>query len=1123
MGGSASLHDGDLDFDLLCHVSDRYDDLLQKEKYKRKEKGILTMALTVELQTSEEEFERNTLESLEKQNKLTESLRDIEEKERVLHCKTSELQKSEEELEENALEVRKKKDILTQSMADLEKREQMLQEKTVELQKNEEEFERNTLESLEKQNKLTESLQDIEEKERVLHCKTSELQKSEEELGEKALEVQKKKDILTQSMADLEKREQVLQEKTVELQKNEEEFERKSLETQRVKTELDKNIHDLQEVRTKKLELLEKELLERNALDQDSVRVELRDLKAVVHGLQQEMARMAASSYSDASSVNTLESWIHVGSTKPCCFHPDAHFKVFTSDGPVLAPASMLHQGARVQSASGKVVEVVNPPEQHQVDSVIELKAGTASLVVSPDHRVLVPGFPGNKTVKAEELSEGDVVILDGIPARLSSCERKTGKTLVIRLGFKPDLPALMRPSSILSKGFRKKQLRRSLKKVSEAADDTYAGTEGPESCKYGLPFPDAWTFALRKSAIGRWGHLQVVATLQHEPSTKLELNMQKETVFPKQWNALNAFLQFATSAGGLSSASSNDELSWCFAEARGWQCMRNGLLQRCEALHGFTAAWVQGFAGDRQNRQRFVVKPWVEQIEEELKENTLDVEKKKDILTQSFADLEKREQMLQEKTVELEKNKEEFAQNTLEKQNKLTESLRDIEEKVRVLHCKTSELQKSEEELEENALEVQKKKDILMQSMADLEKRAQMLQEKTVELQKNEDEFERNTLEKQNKLTESLRDIEEKERVLHCKTSELQKSEEELGEKALEVQKKKDILTQSMADLEKREQVLQEKTVELQKNEEEFERKSLETQRVKTELDKNIHDLQEVRTKKLELLEKELLERNALDQDSVRVELRDLKAVVHGLQQEMARMAASSYSDASSVNTLESWIHVGSTKPCCFHPDAHFKVFTSDGPVLAPASMLHQGARVQSASGKVVEVVNPPEQHQVDSVIELKAGTASLVVSPDHRVLVPGFPGNKTVKAEELSEGDVVILDGIPARLSSCERKTGKTLVIRLGFKPDLPALMRPSSILSKGFRKKQLRRSLKKKVSEAADDTYAGTEGPESCKYGLPFPDAWTFALRKSAIGRWGHLQVVATLQHEPSTKLE
>ena len=39
--------------------------------------------------------------------------------------------------------------------------------------------------------------------------------------------------------------------------------------------------------------------------------------------------------------------------------------------------------------------------------------------------------------------------------------------------------------------------------------------------------------------------------------------------------------------------------------------------------------------------------------------------------------------------------------------------------------------------------------------------------------------------------------------------------------------------------------------------------------------------------------------------------------------------------------------------------------------------------------------------------------------------------------------------------------------------------AMMQPSSILSKGFRKKQLRRTLKKKLSQAADDSYAGTEG--------------------------------------------
>ena len=111
---------------------------------------------------------------------------------------------------------------------------------------------------------------------------------------------------------------------------------------------------------------------------------------------------------------------------------------------------------------------------------------------------------------------------------------------------------------------------------------------------------------------------------------------------------------------------------------------------------------------------------------------------------------------------------------------------------------------------------------------------------------------------------------------------------------------------------------------------------------------------------------------------------------------------------------------------------------------------MLYQGARVQSATGKVIEVVHPPEQHQVDSVIELKAGSGSLVVSPDHRVLVPG---NTTVKAQELRVGDEVILDGTPCRLTSCEEKPGKTLVIRLGFKPDLPVAVSIRFASKEGF----------------------------------------------------------------------
>eukprot|EP00438_Fugacium_kawagutii_P019531 Skav235664 [mRNA] locus=scaffold358:936036:946571:+ [translate_table: standard] len=189
-----------------------------------------------------------------------------------------------------------------------------------------------------------------------------------------------------------------------------------------------------------------------------------------------------ASTCSDSPSICSVDSWIKVGSEEPCCFLPETHFNVITNRGVVPSPASMLYQGAKVQAANGTVVEVVNPPEQHQVDSVIELKAGNGFLVVSPDHRILIPG---NKTVKAGDLSKGNEVILeDGTPATLSSCEQKNGAALVLRIRFKPDLavPAMMPQElelvkisttpSILSKGFRNKPLRRSLKKNQRVVDD---------------------------------------------------------------------------------------------------------------------------------------------------------------------------------------------------------------------------------------------------------------------------------------------------------------------------------------------------------------------------------------------------------------------------------------------------------------------------------------------------------------------------------------------------------------------------------------------------------------------------------------------------------------------------
>ena len=100
-----------------------------------------------------------------------------------------------------------------------------------------------------------------------------------------------------------------------------------------------------QEVRNRKLELLEKEK-ERSCADgrlcplqeQEAVQAELRDVKSALLTLQQEVARItshhdASSSCGDSSSVVTVDSWIHVGSSKPCCFLPDTHFQVVTDDG----------------------------------------------------------------------------------------------------------------------------------------------------------------------------------------------------------------------------------------------------------------------------------------------------------------------------------------------------------------------------------------------------------------------------------------------------------------------------------------------------------------------------------------------------------------------------------------------------------------------------------------------------------------------------------------------------------------------------------------------------------------------------------------------------------------------
>ena len=186
--------------------------------------------------------------------------------------------------------------------------------------------------------------------------------------------------------------------------------------------------------------------------------------------------------------------------------------------------------------------------------------------------------------------------------------------------------------------------------------------------------------------------------------------------------------------------------------------------------------------------------------------------------------------------------------------------------------------------------------------------------------------------------------------------------------------------------------------------------------------------------------------------------------------------------SEASSESTAGSWSHVHSGEPRCFLPPTYFQVVTEYGRVLAPAYTLYRDAEVVAATGDRVKVLFPPEQHQVDAVIELHAGLSFLVVSPEHRILVPG---NKTIPARELEEGHEVILDGTRATLTSRKWKVEPTVVLKISFTPDLPvaAFMPVPSILSKGSREKpRLRRARKQPAVDSVTipDTEAGQLTP-------------------------------------------
>eukprot|EP00435_Cladocopium_sp_Y103_P008932 s1698_g2.t1 len=186
----------------------------------------------------------------------------------------------------------------------------------------------------------------------------------------------------------------------------------------------------------------------------------LQSLKDTMLNLSSKMTHIAATldaldAHEQSSSADTVGSWTHVAE-EPCCFLPETFLKKVTDVGHEFVSVQNLFQGAQVVAANGTVIEVLSAPEQHQVDAVIKLQAGPSCLVVSPDHRILIPE---NKTVQARDLEVGSYVVLDGTAAQLTSFEWRLEPTMVLKISFIPDLPVagFLPQPAIWSKGSRQK------------------------------------------------------------------------------------------------------------------------------------------------------------------------------------------------------------------------------------------------------------------------------------------------------------------------------------------------------------------------------------------------------------------------------------------------------------------------------------------------------------------------------------------------------------------------------------------------------------------------------------------------------------------------------------------
>ncbi|CAK9078210.1 unnamed protein product [Durusdinium trenchii] len=165
----------------------------------------------------------------------------------------------------------------------------------------------------------------------------------------------------------------------------------------------------------------------------------------------------------ETSMLLSASSGFSVDTGGPRCFMLDTIFK--TPFGSVLS-GPQLSKDTPILAADGStILAVANDPEQHVVRGTVILETKEAKLQVTRDHRIV--------------LASGQLVLVEGVPTKLTSVDFIPGEFQVLKITFQPDEPvAVFHPRPCIhSHGHKPKKIHRGGKHCRQVRDGADAAS----------------------------------------------------------------------------------------------------------------------------------------------------------------------------------------------------------------------------------------------------------------------------------------------------------------------------------------------------------------------------------------------------------------------------------------------------------------------------------------------------------------------------------------------------------------------------------------------------------------------------------------------------------------------